>query len=177
MAKNKIIKDITTFIKKDEVLGQIGAAVPRGIISMFLTELGNKTLFTLAGLIGNIANENLNKSNKKKTMIRAMLTNWMLTFMDPTPNQTRELKRNISNLKAGIASRNFSSAFGSLIAEPAEVVGAIKSMVPRFSSIKFGKRFSMRGSTMQSPLGVKELTPKLTNRYSSILDESKIITY
>lgn len=184
MAKIKInakeaVKGIKTFLKRDEVAGQIIAGIPKFGLSMFLSELGNKALMTGAGIIGNIANENLNKG-KKKALLRSFFTNLMMSFADPTANQLREIKRNVADLKAGIAGRNFSSAFGALIEEPSEVVGAIRSMIPQFSGFKmpklFGRTMGIAKNIGTTP-AIKQITPRIATRYSSALDERDLVTY
>lgn len=179
----KTAKGIKTFLMRDEVLGQLIAAAPKALVSLFMTELGNKTWATLTGLIGNILNEKFNKKAKRKTMLRAMFTNLMMSFADPTPNQIRELKRNYQDLIAGIKSRNFHSAFGALIEEPPEIVGAIRSAMPRIGKLKLGKlslgSFKKKLSLARpigSPSGIKEITAKLPTRYSKVSEED-LITY
>lgn len=123
------LKPIGKWFTQPDVLGQGIAQIPKVGISLVSTELGNKIINTTIGAIGNIVNEKFNKT-KHKAMMRSLFTNLMFTFADPTANQMREIKRNWQDLVGGLKMKNFSTAFGALIEEPQEVVGAIRSAIP-----------------------------------------------
>lgn len=145
---------IKSILMQPDYLGQGLAQIPKVLISMTTTELGNKVINSLAGLIGNILNEWKMPSGQKKDILRAMFTNMMFTFADPTMNQIRELKRNVEDLQAGVKMGNYTTAFGGLIEEPETIVNTLRNMIPSmkgFNMGSIGKGFTKMLGGAKSP--------------------------
>lgn len=167
---NKIGVGLKELGKSHEFVGQGLAQIPKFGISLVSTELGNKVWNTLIGAIGNIINEGFN-TKRTKLPLRSMFTNMMFTFTDPTANQMREITRNWKDLVGGLKMHNFNSAFGALIEDPQEIVGAVKSAIP-----KFGKKFKLpslgtfKNTLLGSDNAIQEITPDLVSKYSGFGD-------
>lgn len=170
-----------------EIVGQGLAQIPKVAVSLFTTELGNKSINTGIGIIGNLINELAGlTSGRLKEELRAFFTNLMYSFTDPTPNQIRELKRNVQDLISGIRFGNFSTAFGAIVEEPDEIIGAIKSVIPQFGSFPnifsgVGKGFSPPTYT-ERPIGynrgITEVTPKIITTFDKIpITEEDMVQY
>ena len=165
---SKIVSDLKTFFKNPAVYGQIAAQIPKAGIGMVSTELGNKLFNGAVGAIGNIINE----ATVKREDLRSLFTNLMVSIADPTSNQLREIKRNAADLLAGLKSRSFSTAFGSLIEEPHNIIGSIKEAT-RFGKFSFKgfKGFKSASLSKSSPIGfdrtIKEVSPNIATVYST----------
>ncbi|MFW9881930.1 MAG: hypothetical protein ACFFG0_53380 [Candidatus Thorarchaeota archaeon] len=168
----KALNGVVSFFKQPDVAGQGLAQIPKFAISLFSTELGNKVWNSLIGVVGNIVNENvLGKKigSDKQALLRALFTNMMFTFADPTANQLREMKRNIDDLVGGLKMKNFGTAFGALTEEPQEVVGAIRAMLPN-SGLKGFRMPSLKGA-------FRRRLPTSNDKVIQAVDTSAISTY
>jgi len=166
-----------------QIVGQGFAQIPKFAISLFTTELGNKAINTGIGIIGTLINELSNyTSGRLREELRAFFTNLMFSFTDPTPNQIRELKRNVQDLISGIRYGNFSTAFGAIVEEPDEIIGAIQSVIPSFSGFNPLGAFKGVGG-FQAPgvhtrRGITEISEDIIKSYQSIpITEKDIIAY
>lgn len=179
---SKIASDLKTFFKDPAVYGQIAAQIPKAGIGMVSTELGNKLFNGAVGAIGNM----LNEATVKREDLRSLFTNLMVSIADPTSNQLREIKRNASDLLAGLKSHNFSTTFGALLEEPHNIIGSIKQAT-RFGNFslkgfKGFKGFKGASSASSSPIGfdknIKEVSPKIVSVYGSrTLTEQDLMSY
>lgn len=172
---------IKSFFANPEVKGQALAQIPKVGISLFSTELGNKVFNSLIGLFGNIVNEWKGRGRNKE-MLRSLFTNMMFTFADPTPNQIRELKRNVSDLVGGLRSKNFDSAFGSLLEEPQTVVSAVKSVMPNTRELKGKFTKSFANPLSRANDSVQEVSEDVVTTYRSAyntggISEDDLISY
>lgn len=152
------------WFKQPDVAGQGIAQIPKFGISLFTSELGNKIINSTIGAIGNILNEKY--GGRRKALLRSLFTNMMFTFADPTANQIREIKRNWQDLVGGLKMRNFSTAFGALIEEPEEVVGAIRSITP-----------SMKGFSLPSLKSFKKNMSVTSDNQIQSVDTGIVSTY
>lgn len=167
--------DFFRFMKSSDgapYVGQGLAQLPKAGISLVSTELGNKIWNFVIGLIGNIANEWKMPPGYWKYVLRSLFNNMMWSFGDPTANQLRALKRNVSDLWAGIRTHNFGAAFGALIEEPQEVVGAIRACKPNFRAFRGFKSFRTRPLLKK---GVTEVSSDMITRYTTPITEEDII--
>jgi len=163
------LKPIGKWFMQPEVLGQGIAQVPKVGISLVSTELGNKIINTAVGAIGNIVNEKFNKT-KHKAMMRSLFTNLMFTFADPTANQMREIKRNWQDLVGGLKMKNFSTAFGALVEEPQEVVGAIRSAIPSLKGFKAPSLARLRNIPVSSDKIIQAVDTSAVTTYKGFGD-------
>lgn len=166
-----------------EIVGQGLAQIPKFTISLFTTELGNKAINTTIGVIGNLINELSGyTSGRLREELRAFFTNMMFSFSDPTPNQIRELKRNVQDVISGLRYGNFSTFFGGIVEEPDEIIGAIKSVIPSFKGFDPLGAFKDVGG-YQAPgihtrRGITEISEDIIKTYQSIpITERDIIAY
>jgi len=169
------LKGIKSFMWLPDVGGQLLAQIPKAGIGLVSTELGNKTINGLVGVIGNIINE---KKLGGKPLLRSLFTNMMVTVFDPTANQLREVKRNWKDLAGGLKAHSFNTAFGALIEEPHEVVGAIKGILPSMKGFKsvFGNGKFMSSDKMIKSLDSSAITT-YKSKFASMLDQEDIVTY
>lgn len=165
-----------------EIVGQGLAQIPKFAISLFTTELGNKGINTGIGIIGNLINELAGlTSGRLKEELRAFFTNLMYSFSDPTPNQIRELKRNVQDVISGLRYGNFSTFFGGIVEEPDEIIGAIKSVIPSFKGFNPLGAFKGAGEFYQPVLprrGITEVSEEIIKSYQGIpITERDIVAY
>ena len=158
------LKSVGRWFKQPDVAGQGLAQIPKFGISLVSTELGNKVINTFIGAVGNIINEKFNNTSKK-ALLRSFFTNMMFTFADPTANQMREMKRNASDLVGGLKMKNFSTAFGALIEEPQEVVGAIRSLIPNYKGFRAPSLGKFKNTMLGSDNAIQEVTPDLVTKF------------
>ncbi len=159
------LKGFGRWVKQPDVAGQGLAQIPKFLIGLASTELGNKVYNTAIGAIGNIINEN----TKKSALLRALFTNMMFTVADPTANQIRELGRNVQDLIAGLKMKSYSTAFGALNEDPQEIVGAIRSAIPQFGGLKGFKLPSLKrfkNISIGRTDAIQEITPDLVTKFS-----------
>ena len=170
--------------KSHEVWGQGLAQIPKLLIGLGSSELGNKVWNTVIGAIGNIINESYGTSKNikigakvtggldRKRLLRSLFTNMMWTWADPTANQIRELTRNVDDLLGGLRTHNFSSAFGALIEDPQEIVGALRGAIPKFGKFKGFKGFKapslnrFKNRAVSRDNTIQEITPDLVTKFS-----------
>ena len=156
--------------KSHELIGQGLAQIPKVGISLVSTELGNKVWNTLIGAVGNMINEGYN-TKKNKLVLRSLFTNMMMTWADPTANQMREMNRNWRDLVSGAKMKNFNTAFGALIEDPQEIVGAVRSIIPKFNKkFKVPSLGTFKNTLLGSNNAVQEITPDLVSKYSTYGD-------
>lgn len=171
------LKSVGKWFLQPEVAGQGLAQIPKFGISLVSTELGNKVWNALIGAVGNILNEKF--GGTKKELLRALFTNMMFSVVDPTANQIRELERNYHDLVGGLRMKNFSTAFGALVEEPQEVVGAIRSVIPKFKGFKAPSLGTFKNTILGSSKAIQEVTPDLVTKYTygDPLAESDLVEY
>lgn len=194
MKKPKIFRTLRKFMTSEEVVGQGIAAAIKFPLSMLMTDLGAKAIFTLTGLGIGLANEAVGKKKtqkipgfkkrySRKELVREAAANMMMTWSDPTADQMIAIKGQTRDLISGIRYGKFGTAFGSLIEEPHKIAGAIKGMVPsKFGSLKFNNpfkgKFGAAGFRLKkltrAVAAAKEVTPGLVTKYGS---EDDIISY
>lgn len=162
------LKGVKSFLVAPDILGQIIAQIPKAGIGMVSTELGNKLINCLVGIIGNI----LNEKKFKKPILRSLFTNMMVTIGDPTANQLRELKRNVSDLVGGLKAHSYKSAFGAIFEEPHEIVSSIKGALPsmggKFNLSSLKGKFGRKNISMASDDMIQSITPDAVSVYSSL---------
>lgn len=171
---------IKTYVKQPAISGQILAQIPRAAIGIFSSELGNKLINGLVGAIGALVNHKY----MKKEILESLFANMMFSSLGGiTAGQIREMRRNAQDLSGGFKGKSFKTAFGALIEEPHEVVGAIKSILPRFSGkLSLGSlKGSFRDRFLSSDKMIKALDSSAVTTYTSsfanALDEDDIVTY
>lgn len=177
MKKLKLKGSLGKFIKSETVKGQGIAALIKFPLSMVMTDLGAKILFTAAGAIGGIANEALNKKQKSKNMLRHTAANMMYTFADPTPNQMRAIKSQGRDLWSAIRYGNFNTLGGSLFEEASTIKAALpKLKMGNFKSLKgkFGSA-GFRLKKLRRAEVTKDLTPASVTSYG--MESDDIISY
>lgn len=182
------LNGIVGFFKQPDVAGQGLAQIPKVAISLFSSELLNKAANSLIGAGGNIINEAFLRRKlgaNKSALLRALFTNMMFTFADPTANQLRELKRNWDDLVGGLKMKNFSTAFGALVEEPQEVVGAIRAWMPS-GGLKGFKMPSLKGKFRRNlPISSDKVIQSVDTSAVSVykpsfgraLDDADIVDY
>lgn len=158
------LKSVGRWFLQPDVAGQGVAQIPKFGISLVSTELGNKIINTTIGAVGNILNEKY--GGARKAFLRSFFTNMMFTFTDPTANQIREMKRNYQDLVGGLKMRSFSTAFGALVEEPQEVVGAIRSILPKLKGFKIPSLGTFKNTLLSSDKSIQEITPDLVSKYN-----------
>lgn len=190
MDAKRALNGIVGFFKQPDVAGQGLAQIPKVGISLFSTELGNKLWNTLIGAVGNVVNETVLGKKigaNKQALLRALFTNMMFTFADPTANQIREMKRNWEDLVGGLKMKNFTSAFGALTEDPQEVVGAIRSIIPsgglkgfKMPRLGLGKKFR-RNLPISSDKVIQSVDTSAVSTYKpsygNPLDDTDIVDY
>lgn len=171
------LKSVGRWFLQADVAGQGLAQLPKFGISLVSTELGNKVWNALIGAAGNVLNEKF--GGRRKELLRALFTNMMFSVFDPTANQIRELERNYHDLVGGLKMRNFSTAFGALVEEPQEVVGAIRSVIPKFKGFKVPSLGTFKNTMLGSDRAIQEVTPDLVTKFQfgDPLADSDIVEY
>lgn len=159
-----------------DYIGQGLIQIPKFGISMVSTDLGNKLINGIAGIIGNVINERYNIPGRKKDILRAAMCNMMFGAVDPTANQLRSIKRSGDDMLAAIKYKQFGTAFGTLLEEPQTIISALREWIPSFGKGSLGATFKSLGKSLSPSLGastslnaagsLSSITPKSVTVYS-----------
>lgn len=198
MAKAKeVAQKAFGFVKKKEFYGQaIAKAVPEQIVGRAIAQdaLGYHIVNGLVGGVGLILNEVINKNTTAKELGRVILSN---VAMEAIPTRKEEnLGFQWKNFTASLKGKQYNKAFGSLFAEPQNIVNQAKSAWSRATSKRMGKMGgapSLSGNalsaapalSMSKPIGndrnITEVVPSsisaYNTKYGSPITNKDIVNY
>jgi len=171
------LKSIIGSDAANDYIGQGLIQIPKFGISMVSTDLGNKLINGIAGIIGNVVNERYNIPGRKKDILRAALCNMMFGAVDPTANQLRSIKRSSDDMKAALKYKQFGTAFGTLLEEPQTIITALREWIPSFGKGALSKTFKTLGTSIRSSSVLSSPTLSSPARSSStVLNSAGTLT-
>jgi len=198
MAKVKAAaKKALGFVKDKSFYGQaIAKIAPEQLVGRVIAQdaLGYHLINGIVGGVGLILNEAINKNTTAKELGRVILSN---VAMEAIPTRKEEnLGFQWKNFTASLKGKQYNKAFGSLFAEPQNIVNQAKSAWSRATSKRMGmgsSSASLSGNalsaspalSMSKPIGndrnITEVIPSsisaYTTKYGSPITNKDIVNY